>query len=51
MVTKIDKLKQKIKLTFLRTQNLIISSYFDKAFLNISNLEDLENYRKKIIYF
>ena len=51
MVTKIDKLKQKIKLTFLRTQNLIISSYFDKAFLNISNLEDLENYRKKLYTF
>ena len=40
MVKKIDDLKQKIKLTFLRTQNLIISSYFDKAFL--------KNYRKKL---
>ena len=48
MVKKIDDLKQKIKLTFLRTQNLIISSYFDKAFLNITNLEELENYRKKL---
>lgn len=48
MVKKIDDLKQKIKLTFLRTQNLIISSYFDKAFLNITNLEEVENYRKKL---
>ena len=48
MVKKIDDLKEKIKLTFLRTQNLIISSYFDKAFLNITNLEELENYRKKL---
>ena len=48
MVKKIDELKQKIKLTFLRTQNLIISSYFDKAFLKITNLEELENYRKKL---
>ena len=48
MVQKIDNLKEKIKVTFLRTQNLIISSYFDKAFLNITNLEELENYRKKL---
>ena len=48
MVKKIDDLKEKIKLTFLRTQNLIVSSYFDKAFLNITNLEELENYRKKL---
>ena len=48
MVKKIDSLKEKIKLTFLRTQNLIISSYFDKAFTNITNLEELENYRKKL---
>ena len=48
MVKKIDDLKEKIKVTFFRTQNLIISSYFDKAFLNITNLEELENYRKKL---
>ena len=51
MVKKIDNLKEKIKLTFLRTQNLIISSYFDKAFLHIQNLEELENYRKKLYNF
>ena len=51
MVKKIDNLKEKIKLTFLRTQNLIISSYFDKAFLHIRNLEQLENYRKKLYNF
>ena len=51
MVKKIDNLKEKIKLTFLRTQNLIISSYFDKAFLHIQNLEQLENYRKKLYNF
>ena len=48
MVKKIDDLKEKIKITFLRTQNLIISSYFDKAFSKITNLEELENYRKKL---
>lgn len=51
MVQKIDELKNEIKLTFLRTQNLIVSSYFDKAFTNISNLEELENYRRKLYNF
>lgn len=48
MVKKIDELKEKIKLTFLRTQNLIVSSYFDKAFSKISNLQQLEDYRKQL---
>lgn len=51
MVKKIDSLKDNIKLTFLRTQNLIISSYFDKTFKNITNLEQLENYRRKLYNF
>ena len=48
MVQKIDELKEEIKLTFLRTQNLIVSSYFNNSFSLISNLEELENYRKKL---
>ena len=48
---KIDELKQKISITFMRTQNLIISSYFDKSFLAINNLEELDNYRKKLESF
>lgn len=51
MVKKIDELKNEISLTFLRTQNLIISSYFDNAFLRIETLEDVENYRKKLYSF
>ena len=51
MVRKIDELKNEILLTFMRTQNLIISSYFNKAFENISNLEEVENYRKKLYTF
>ena len=35
----------------MRTQNLIISSYFDKSFLTITNLEELDNYRKKLESF
>ena len=51
MLKKIDGLKSEIMLTFMRTQNLIISSYFDKAFENISNLEEVENYRRKLYTF
>ena len=51
MVNKISDLKNTIKITFLRTQNLIISSYFDNAFEKISNLEELENYRRKLYKF
>ena len=51
MIKKIDELKHEIFLTFMRTQNLIISSYFDKAFENISNLEEVENYRRKLYTF
>ena len=51
MLKKIDELKSEIMLTFMRTQNLIISSYFDKAFENLSNLEEVENYRRKLYTF
>ena len=47
----INELKQKISLTFMRTQNLIISSYFDNSFSKITNLEELENYRRKLENF
>ena len=51
MLEKIDELKSEISLTFMRTQNLIISSYFDTAFNSISNLEEVENYRRKLYNF
>ena len=51
MVQKINELKNEITLTFLRTQNLIISSYFDSTFNDITNLEQVENYRKKLYNF
>lgn len=51
MLQKIDELKHEISLTFMRTQNLIISSYFDKAFNSISTLEEVENYRRKLYSF
>ena len=51
MLEKIDELKHEISLTFMRTQNLIISSYFDSTFNSISNLEEVNNYRKKLYNF
>jgi len=51
MISKIDELKSEITLTFLRAQNLIISSYFDKSFNAITNLEEVENYRRKLYMF
>ena len=51
MLKKIDELKNEISLIFLRTQNLIISNYFDTAFEQITNLENLETYRKKLYSF
>ena len=51
MLQKIDELKREISLTFMRTQNLIISSYFDKSFDSITNLEEVEKYRRKLYSF
>lgn len=51
MIKKINSLKKNITSTFIKTQNLIISSYFDKAFNNITDLEGVENYRRKLYSF
>ncbi len=51
MIEKIDELKHEITLTFMRTQNLIISSYFDHAFDKIIDLEGVEKYRQKLYTF
>ena len=51
MIKKIDELKSEITLTFMRTQNLIISNYFDKSFENIVDLEGVEYYRRKLYNF
>lgn len=51
MLQKINELKNEISLIFMRTQNLIISSYFDNTFNYISNLEEVENYRRKLYSF
>lgn len=51
MIEKINELKLDIQVTFLRTQNLIISSYFNIAFDNIKNLSEIDIYRKKLYSF
>ena len=51
MIKKINSLKKNITSTFIKTQNLIISSYFDKAFHSINDLEGVENYRRKLYNF
>ena len=51
MIKKIDELKNEIKLTFMKTQNLIISSYFDSSFNNIFDWEGIEKYRRKLYAF
>ena len=43
--------KEKIKNLFLETQNLIIKDFFDYEYNQISNLEQLEKYRRKISKF
>ncbi len=51
MIKKINSFKKEITSTFIKTQNLIISSYFDKAFNNIIDLEGVEKYRRKLYNF
>ena len=51
IVAKTDNCKTKIADYFTKAQNLIIKNYFDKAFKNISNLEELDNYRKNLEHY
>ena len=51
IVAKQDTLKKKITDTYLKAQDSLIKGYFDKAFKNISNLEELDNYRKKLDHY
>ena len=48
---KIEEIKNEILLTFLRTQNQIISSYFNNSFKQIKTLEQVEKYRRKLYNF
>lgn len=46
--TKIDMLKEEISTTYMRTQNLIFSTFFDNTFNQITDLEQLDNFRRKL---
>lgn len=45
---KIGNCKKIIKDTFIKTQNKILTSYFDKALNNLHSSQDIEDYRRKL---
>ena len=49
--TKIENNKVAIRNIFVRTQNLILTSYFDNAIQNIYSEQDIEDYRTKLYSF
>lgn len=51
IVSKTNDCKNKISEYFEKAQNLIIKNYFDKSFKTINNLEELDNYRKKLEHY
>ena len=51
MNKKIETLKNHITSTFIKTQKLITSSYFDNVFNSITDLEGVEKYRQKLYNF
>lgn len=51
IVEKQEQLKAKISQYFLKAQDTIIKGYFDKHFRLITNLEELDNYRKKLDHY
>lgn len=51
ITVKISKLRSQIQTLFLDTQNLILTSYFDKKFNAISTFVQMEDYRKKLYNF
>lgn len=48
---KIEKLRESIKCSYIKLQNLIIKDFFDFDFEQINNLEELEIYRRKLTNF
>ena len=48
---KINKLKEKIVSSFINTQNLIIKNFFDYEFNEVENLEQIDNFRRRLDRF
>ena len=51
IVKKSDNCKSKIAEYFIRAQDTIIKTYFNKSFKNINNLEELDNFRKNLEHY
>ena len=51
LMIKSQKYKQKIAKLYLGTQNIIIQEFFNSEFNRITNLEELENLRRKLYKF
>ena len=51
MIEKLDNLKKSNHINIYNYTKLNFSSYFDNEFNNIINLEDVENYRRKLYNF
>lgn len=51
ITNRIAKIRIQIQNLFIETQNLILTSYFDKKFENISTFVQIDNYRKKLYNF
>ena len=51
IVEKTENCKFKIAEYYEKAQNAIIKNYFDKSFKHISNLEELDNYRRKLEHY
>ncbi len=51
IVAKSDSCKAKIAEYYVKAQNLIIKNYFDRAFKKITNLEELDEYRKSLEHY
>ena len=51
LIEKSNKCKEKISATFIKTQNLIIKKLFDYRFNQITDLEQLDSFRRKLDKF
>lgn len=49
--TKIGAYKKMITNIFFETQNLILTSYFDRALNNVYSLQEIEDFRKKLYHY
>ena len=51
LAAKISSTKKTISNLFINTQNLIITSYFNQYYTNLSSSHDIENFRNKLYNF